>query len=43
MVKQQIKPGETYKVVYAPSRDNSKTGFLVGIYLEGKRVDFVRV
>ena len=43
MIKQVIKPGQDYKVVYSPSRDGSKAGFLVGIYIDGKRVDFLRV
>ena len=43
MIKQVIKPGQEYKVVYSPSRDGSKAGFLVGIYIDGKRVDFLRV
>jgi hypothetical protein len=43
MIKQQIKPGQDYKVVYSPSRDGSKAGFLVGIFIDGKRVDFLRV
>jgi hypothetical protein len=43
MIKQQIKPGQEYKLVYSPSRDGSKAGFLVGIYFDGKRVDFLRI
>jgi hypothetical protein len=43
MIKQQIKPGQTYKLVYSPSRDGSNSGFLVGMYIDGKRVDFVRI
>ena len=43
LIKQQIKPGQEYKHVYSPSRDGSKAGFLVGIYFDGKRVDFLRL
>lgn len=43
MVKQQIKPGQTYTFFTAPSRDGSHTAFIVGIVLDGKRVDFVRL
>jgi hypothetical protein len=43
IVKQQIKPGTTYKLVYSPSRDGSNSGFLIAIYIDGKRVDFVRL
>lgn len=43
MVKQQIKPGQTYTFYCAPSRDGSKTAFIKGIVLDGKRIDFVRL
>jgi hypothetical protein len=43
MVKQQIKPGQTYTFFTAPSRDGSKTAFIKAIMLDGKRVDFVRL
>ncbi len=43
MVKQMIKPGQTYTFYTAPSRDGSKTAFIKGILLNGKRVDFVRL
>ncbi len=43
MVKQLIKPGQSYTFYTAPSRDGSKTAFIKGILLNGKRVDFVRL
>jgi hypothetical protein len=43
MVKQQIKPGQEYTFYVSPSRDGSNSAFLVGIVLDGKRVNFVRL
>lgn len=43
MVKQVIKPGQTYTFYTAPARDGSKSAFIKGILLNGKRVDFVRL
>lgn len=43
MVKQLIKPGQTYTFIVAPSRDGSKSAFIKAIVLDGKRIDFVRL
>ena len=40
-IKDDIKVGQTYKLVYSPSRTGAvNVGFLVGIYINGKRYDF---
>lgn len=43
-VKDDIKVGETYKFAYSPARHGSEPrGLLVGVYINGKRVDFFSI
>lgn len=43
-VKEMIRPGQVYKIFYAPSRTAGKTsGFLSAIEINNKKVTFVRL
>ena len=39
-VKEEIKPGETYDFTYAPAWSGSKTGELIAITINGRKVSF---
>ena len=40
-VKEEIKPGDTYDFTYAPAWTGTKTGELVAITINGRKVQFV--
>ena len=42
-VKEEIKPGDTYTFIYAPSWDGSKTGLLTSMVINGRTVVYVKV
>ena len=42
-VKTELVPGQTYTYILAPSRDGTKTAFLKGIVINGKKIDIVRL
>ena len=42
-VKEQIKPGDTYTFIYAPSWTSPTLGLLVAMVIDGKRYQYINI